>query len=340
MRMTIKELRMSLSKLIGYRGWKVWMSSDMQISLLAIFYVLLVDNLFRPLESLILISSLGFYVMYGFLINDFFDMPYDIAAGKKKFFHDLPKTTFIGIILSVVFISAMHLLYLKELLYIATYVIAYILATLYSAPPIRFKNRGFSGIIVDGLIEKALPVLAVFAFFNHFGIDTLIFLATSLFVQVSEIITHQIHDYEHDLKTGINTFVVNIGIDNTSKVFTNFIRPSSIALMLLLCSLILVKIPYASIIAITVFVAFAVMFFLISKGKLNREEQVFPLSMACPHFLISNAFTPFLAFILSLRFPLYTILLLITVIFQYYTIKNFFNVIRRKVILREGPSDT
>ncbi len=312
----------------------------MHVSLLAIFYILIVDNLFRPFDSLILISSLGFYFMYGFLINDFYDMPYDIAAGKRRAVQELSKTAFVSMILAVVFICTLHLFYLKATLYIVIYIFSYILATFYSAPPVRFKTRGLIGIVVNGLIEKTLPVFAIFAFFNHFGIDTLIFLVTSLFIQVSEIVTHQINDYEHDLKTGSNTFVVSIGIDNALKVFKNFVSPSSTALMLLLCLLILVKIPYVYIIAVMIFIAYAVVSLLISKGRLNREEKVFPLYMACPHFLISNAFPSFLAFILSLRFPLYTVLFLIVALSQYYTVKNFFNTIRRKIIFREELSDT
>lgn len=325
---------------MGYRGWKVWMSYDMHISLLTLFYVLIVDNLFRPLDSLVLISSLGFYFMYGFLINDFFDMPSDTAAGKRRTIQELPKTTFVGIILFVAFISAMHLWYLKEPLYTATYISSYILATLYSAPPIRFKSRGFSGIVVCALIEKMLPVLAIFVFFDHFGVDTLIFITSSLFIHISEIITHQIYDYESDLKTNVHTFVVGVGMDKSLKIFKNFISPFSVALMVLLSFLICIKVPYASLVAVLVFVTYVVLFLLISKGKLNRAEKVFPLYMSCPHFLINNAFPLFLAFILSLMVPLYSILLLIAALSQYYMAKNFFNVVKRNVILREELSDT
>ena len=325
---------------MGYRGWKVWMSYDMHISLLAIFYILIVDKLFRPFDSLLLISSIGFYFMYGFLINDFFDMPSDTAAGKRRTIQELPKTTFVGIILLVAFISALHLWYLKEPLYTATYISSYILATLYSAPPIRFKSRGFSGIVVCALIEKMLPILAIFAFFDHFEIDTLIFLTSSFFIHISEIITHQIYDYESDLKTNVHTFVVSVGIGKALKTFKNFISPLSVVSMILLCFLICVKVPYASLIAALVLVTYVVLFLLISKGKLSRAESVFPLYMSCPHFLIHNAFPLFLAFILVLISPSNIPLLLVTLCSLRYTVKNFFNIIRKNVILREELSDT
>ena len=322
----------SIRKLVGYRGWKVWMSYDMHLSLLALFYVLIVDNLFRPLDSLVLISSLGFYFMYGFLINDFCDMPYDIAAGKKKVVQDLPKTTFIWILLAVVFISALHLLYLKEPFYIATYIFSYILATLYSAPPIRFKSRGFSGIVVNGFIEKALPVLAIFAFFNHFAIDTLIFLAVSFFIGVVDIVTHQIYDYESDSMIGIHTFIVNIGIEKALQIYNNFICPFSGMVIILLCFLICIKIPYSCFIAALVFITYAVVFLLITKGGLIREEKVFPLYMSCLFLLVNNAFPPFLAFILCLGNPLNVTLLLVAVCSQYYVAKQRLELIKKKVL--------
>ena len=95
---------MQFSKLLRYRGWKVWQIHDMHVCLLAIFYILIVDNLFNPSKALILILSIGFYFMYGFLINDFFDISYDIKAGKKRAVHGLSKNAFLGLIFLVIFI--------------------------------------------------------------------------------------------------------------------------------------------------------------------------------------------------------------------------------------------
>lgn len=331
---------MSIKELIKYRGWKVWQIHDMHISLLAIFYILIVDNLFRPLDSLILISSLGFYFMYGFLINDFYDMPYDIKVGKKRVVQELPKGTFIVMILVVVFISALHLLYLKTLSYVAVYTFFYILATLYSAPVIGFKRRTFAGIITNALIEKMLPVLAIFSFFKHLGIDTLIFLATSFLLQIVEIMTHQIYDYEADLKAGIHSFVVDIGIESALKVFRYFVVPFSMVFIILLCSLICMKVPYAAFVAVAVFMIYLVIFLSVSKGRLSMEEKVFPLYLSPLYFVINNALPPFLALILSIVSPLNIILLLVAFGSQYYLLKIFLKTVKEKVIPRTEIEDT
>lgn len=331
---------MSIRKLMGYRGWKVWMSYDMHISLLALFYVLIEDELFIPLDSLILISSLGFYLMYGALINDFFDMPYDIAVGKKRPVQNLSKIVFVGIILCVAFLSVLHLLYLKKISFIAVYSVSYLLVTFYSAPPIRFKSRGFAGLIVNGLIEKMLPVLAIFTFFNHFGIDTLIFLLTSFFAQISEALTHQINDYKADLNTGIRSSVVNMGIEKALKIFNKIIFPFSTLLIIFLIILINIKIPYVLPITFIVIMVYAVLYFLISRGQLNREEEVFPLYGSCLYFIINNALPPFLAFILSFKSSYYIVFLLIAIGSQYYMIKKWlFGLIKRGNIPRSEVMD-
>ncbi len=325
-------INIQLKKLMGYRGWKVWMSYDMHISLLALFYVLIVENLFVPLDSLFLISSLGFYFMYGFLINDFFDTPYDIAAGKKRTIQQLPKITFIGIILGVVSISVLHLLYLSKPLYIATYTVSYIFATLYSAPPIRFKNRALSGIIVNGLIEKMLPVLAIFAFFNHFGMDTLVFLAASFFIGIVDIVVHQIYDYESDLQNNIHTFVVNTGFDKTLNLLNNLINPLSGILMIILLYFIVLKVPYTILIAALILLIYSAAFILSHKGKFNRGEKVVPLYMSGMFFLILNALPLFLGFVLTLELYTNIIFLLIVVFSQYYVVKSRVIAVKDKVM--------
>ena len=303
---------------MGYRGWKVWMGYDLHISLLAILYVLIVDDLFRPLDSLIVISSIGFYFMYGFLINDFCDISYDLAVGKKRVVQELPKGTFSAIILVTVLISALHLLYLKTISYTAVYALSYILATLYSAPPVRFKSRGLLGIFINGLIEKMLPVLAIFVFFKHFGLDTLVFSAAAFSIGVVDIIAHQVHDHETDLRIGTRTFVTDLGLARALNLFSYLVAPFSGALILLLCLLICIRIPYASFIAIVVFVTYAAVFLLIAKEKMVREEKLFPVYLSSLFLLANNAFPPFLALILSIKDPLNIPLLVVALGAQYY----------------------
>ena len=318
------------NSLLTYRAWKMWISDNMHISLLALFYVLLIGVPANLLDSLILISSIGFYLMYGFLINDFFDMPYDIAAGKKRPIHELPRIAFMGIIFCVVLLSVLHLLYLKETLYTIIYIVAYILATLYSAPPVRFKDREITGVVVDALIEKTLPVLVVFVFFNHFEFDTLLFLMTAFAIQTLAIIRHQIQDFYADLKTGVHSVVVDVGLDKALKAFKNFVCPTTGIIMFALCVFVCVKIPYI-IIPTVVILAFNASFsYLISVGRMNRKEKLSPLYVSCLYVCIIYAFPPILAFLLFLQSFPNVILLLVVLASEYYVIKQVIESIRNK----------
>lgn len=325
---------MLFKELLKYRGWKVFQIHDMHICLLAIFYVMIEDNIFSPLNSLIIISSIIFYFMYVFLINDFVDWPYDIAAGKNRPVHKLSRNVFGGIIILVIFISALHLVYLKNLNYTIIYSLAYLFATFYSAPPARFKERGLIGIVTDCLVEKTLPVLAIFAFFNHYGIDTYIFLITSFLLQLVEIIKHQIYDYEADIKTGIHTFVVDIGKERATKIFRHYICPLTAVFVIILSSLFIMKIPYATyaVFMIALIVIIYSMIFL-SKKKLDIKDTVFPLYMSPLYFLVNNAFPLFFSFILVLASPLNTIFLIVTLGSQYYLFEKVLMLIKEKTIM-------
>jgi len=322
--------KIKINSLLTYRAWKMWLSDNMHISLLALFYVLLIGVPANLLDSLILISSIGFYLMYGFLINDFFDMPYDIAAGKKRPVHELPKTAFIGIIFGVVLLSVLHLLYLKEILYTIIYIVAYILATLYSAPPVRFKDREITGVVVDALIEKTLPVLVVFAFFYHFKFDTVLFLMTAFAIQTLAITRHQIQDFDADSKTGVHSVVVDVGLDKALRAFKNFVCPITGIVMLALCVFVCVKIPYVILPTVAILASTASFSYLISTGRIKRKEKLSPLYISCLYVCIIYAFPLILAFLLFFQSFPNIILLLVVLSSEYYVIKQVIVSIRKK----------
>ena len=326
---------MTIRELMGYRVWKVWMCDDMHITLLALFYLLLITKGSELLSSLILISSIGFYFMAGGLINDFFDMPHDIAAGKRRPVHDLSRAAFMGIIFSVIFLSALHLVYLKEIRYIIPYIVVYILATLYSAPPVRFKDRKAAGVVVDALIEKTLPVLAVFAFFNHFKLDTLLFLITAFAIQIFAITRHQIQDFDADLRTEVHSYVVDVGLDRAMKVFKNFISPITGITMLALCVFICVMIPHIVIPTIAILAFNATFSYLILIGRVKRKETLSPLYIGGLYVCVVYAFPLILAFLLCLLSFQNIILLLVVLVSEYYVLKQIFESVRKKCSLLE-----
>ena len=322
-----------LRELLGYRGWKVWASYNMHVCLLTLFYVLLAEDLSVLLPSLVLISSLGFYFMYGFLINDFFDMPFDIAAGKRRAVHKLPRVVFVAIILLVVFISALHLLYLRTPHFIVVYSFAYVLATLYSAPPTRLKTRGAVGIVTNGLIEKALPVFAIFCYFQHFTPDAYVFVAAAFLAELVEIMTHQILDYEADVKTGVRTFVTDVGLDTAFKIYRGVVCPATAAAMLLVCVLICSLMRYAVFVVVGVLAAYPALVLLIRTGRIQRGKKAIPLYMSWLYVLFYSALPVFLALVLVFRSFSNTPLLLVALASQYYIVKYNLNSLKKRELI-------
>lgn len=331
---------MSLKAIMKYRGWKAWQTHDMHVSLLALFYILLVDNVFDPLTATILVLILGLYFMCGFLINDYFDRAKDIEAGKVRAVQELPQGVFIGIILAAILVIILCLWYLNNFFYTTIFSFSFFLGTLYSTPFIRFKEKGFLGIIINALTEKMLPVLALFVFFNHFGIDTVLFVITTFMLQTIEIMTHQIYDFEADQKTGTRTFAIDVGKEKMLKLFNWVIVPLSLIFMVLLCSMIAMRIPFAVYVIVIVTAVYLVIAVMVSKGRLHMEEKILPLYMSPLYLLINNGFPLLLALLLINASLLFILLLAAAFVSQYYLFKQLFILIRDGIIQRTEIADT
>ncbi|HTY52678.1 MAG TPA: UbiA family prenyltransferase [Methanomicrobiales archaeon] len=335
---------MNAGELARYRGWKAWQSHDMHVSLLSIFYLLLADRLavpsvFSPWKSLVLVLSLGFYFMCGFLINDLFDLAHDLQAGKTRAVQRLPRPAFAGIIISFIALIIIMLWYLGSAGYAAVYGFSFFLGTLYSAPGVRFKERGALGIVVNALTEKAFPVLAIFVFFGHFGADTALFVVTAFLLQTVEIFTHQIYDYEADQGAGVRTFARDAGRERTLLIFRYLVVPLSLAAMLLLCLLVVLLVPALVLVIAAVCAVYLVLYLGVARGRLSMEEKVLPLPMSVPYLLINNAFPVVLAFILVAVSPSNILLLFFALASQIYLFRQLLRLLRERAIPRTEIAD-
>ncbi|HEX59410.1 MAG TPA: hypothetical protein ENF26_04600 [Methanomicrobia archaeon] len=321
-----------MRRLLGYRGWKVWGSYDMHVCLCAALYFLLIAG-GDPLRTTLLLTSLGFYFMYGFLINDFFDMPLDVAAGKRRAVHELSRAAFVSLIAAVIVTSGLHLWYLREPLYVAVYTAAYALATLYSAPPARLKERGVAGVVVNGLIEKALPVLAVVAFFHSFGFDAFVLLTAAFLMGVADIVAHQIYDYESDAKTGCGSLVTRIGKERAIALFRGFVAPPTSAALFTLSALVSVRIPAAAIFVVLTALAYLYVFLLVRRGSWELEEEVFPLHLSCAFRIVNNVLPVVLVTVLGFRGASNLILVPLVLFSQYKVVVQRLRMLKARRVM-------
>lgn len=310
---------------------------------MTIFYVLSVVELidYIPLwKVLSLIASIGLYGICGVLVNDFFDMPTDIQAGEYREIHNIPKTFVIILIILIASLSyAVTLTLIKQTLYTLIYSIVYILATFYSATPIRLKSRGIYGIIINVLIEQALPVLLVVKFFYHLSLDVIFLLVLVSLRQLEIIIIHQYVDYEGDKEAGIRTFVVEVGTEKTVKIL-KYLQPLVALLYAIFSLIIIVQRPYFAIFFIPLIAGYFLLselrrseLFTSEQGKSGppryyaENEKVGGFRHSLSSFLgisFEGPFSIFAGTILTIKFHSYIVLLLLSIVSQYYFIKGHY----------------
>jgi 4-hydroxybenzoate polyprenyltransferase len=177
--------------------------------------------------------------IYGYLINDFFDMEIDRIQGKKNVFAKMAKLR-AGLIVFFIFLASTlfgsNFLLKDYFPYLLIFL--YFFATFYSAPPIRFKERGIAGLFVAFLVQYPIPIMMIFSCFDSFG--TIDMWGFALFTMVSGAtleIGHQRSDLSRDSITGTKTFAVRQGhakMDKTYKMFLLFNMISMFGILIIM----------------------------------------------------------------------------------------------------------
>jgi len=345
----LKELALlRIQSIFRISAWRAFFFGGMHACFLTIFYILLVNEMKASSYDLLwkilgLIASLGIYMVSGFLVNDYFDMAVDKIAGKAREIHHMPKGQVVGMILLIILlghvVTFLTFLSIGQPLYALIYVIGYFLGIFYSAPPLRFKERGILGIMINALIEKALPVLLVVFFLQHFYLDALFLLVLVSVWEIELILIHQYADYEEDLKAQVKTYVIEIGLEKTMRVLDRL--QSLVALLFVVfCVVILIQVPYSVVFFIFVIIGY----FLLNRLRRSSllaadprslgpsrfyadENKVRDLRRSLSSFLgacFEGPFPLFAGVILTLRFAPYIILLLLSIASQYYLIRGHY----------------
>lgn len=93
----------------------------------------------------------------------------------------------------------------------------------YSAPPFRFKARGLLGPLSVGVSFGCVTLLAGFTTGGTFPhSETILRLLPIILIVTGLFLTHQIVDYEADLRASVQTFCVRYGLRAT-RLFSSFL---------------------------------------------------------------------------------------------------------------------
>ena len=299
--------------------------------LLAIAYAEIFLIHIPPLQSIITVLtfllSISSVAAYGYIVNDIFDIEVDRKAGKSNAMAQfLPWQRFLFCLLFIATGFAFPILMKFGTLAIILLAINYLLPTLYSAPPLRLKERGIWGILSDAAGAHLVPTLFVAATFLHLSTApqpnaltfSVIASAWAFFAGVRGILLHQLWDRDNDINSGISTFVTQLQPESVRLWINRLVFPCEIILFSALAVLLSRFSPWL--------LGFFTVYVLVTLTKLNITQT--PLDPSppvgqniIPHDLYEVWLPLALAILLVTRHPVFLIFFALTLVLFYPSIK-------------------
>ena len=213
----ISELVRFVNQYFGWRNWSVVVYNSVIENVFLIFYIALRNQLFHlnfMIDFFIFLAFSIFSTSYGYLVNDFADKELDALHDKENTFEDDSK--FKAGLIVLLFLAmgvSCGLHFLSNHLFLPLWVLWILIATFYSLRPFRLKERGTVGLIFVVIAQRVLPILIIFAAFEHFEmVDVVVFTAYIFFRGLSSDVNHQLEDYQNDVRTSTATFAIRTGI--------------------------------------------------------------------------------------------------------------------------------
>ena len=237
-----------LQKLRANLWWNHLISPLTGFIYICIFWSTSFDLAFFFILLLFLISILG-TAGFGYWINDWSDYKQDLKVGKSNAtvgFTNIKKLLIAG---GLLVLGATPWLIMDYQYYaLFSWMTLLVCLLFYSLPPIRFKERGFMGIVCDMAYGHLLPVWISLGIFTKtlntdptYTENIFIYLSFYLILKgLRNIIQHQIEDRKNDQLLQLNTFVNWFGALR-SAYFLSFIL---IPLEVLLLSFFLFKVHW------------------------------------------------------------------------------------------------
>ena len=150
------------------------------------------------------------FLAFSYVINDYTDLEVDRAAGKQKVMHSLPKSLVLSSLFAMVVVGCVPLYFYvsNKLLYICFTAFMYLCGAAYSVRGLlRFKERGFVGLLECSVAQKCLPMIPILFVCAVPMLEFVLLLSASFINGLRYILIHQAIDLQNDKKTGVKTFV-------------------------------------------------------------------------------------------------------------------------------------
>ncbi|MGN1157334.1 MAG: UbiA family prenyltransferase [Agathobacter sp.] len=192
-----------------------WYDSKVPMLLLPALYIMITSGTASTGNDLGIVLLLlvfdSVFLAFGYLINDYADMEVDKKAGKEKIIHRLPALIPFFLVIGSVVLGCLPVLFVShEWKTILVLVIIYFFGGSYSAPPLRFKERGILGLLVSSTAQRCFPLLLI-PILLDVPVDGgyVLWMLLSFCVGIRYILVHQYIDAENDRRTGVETYVIH-----------------------------------------------------------------------------------------------------------------------------------
>ncbi|MBC7251411.1 MAG: UbiA family prenyltransferase [Anaerolineae bacterium] len=211
-------------KFISWRDWGIIRYNSVFQNAAAFFYLALVYRDFS-LGYMGRVLFFGLFSLlgtgYGYLINDFADRELDRLHGKRNAFHGVSTRVAVAVLVLVLLVSvAVGWSFLRQPWFAAIWGVWVCVATFYSMPPLRLKERGGWGLAATVAAQQTLPAMLVFAAFGRlFTWGALAFVVYATVRGLSSDAGHQWRDWQRDASTGTRTFAVRQGYEAISRLY-------------------------------------------------------------------------------------------------------------------------
>ncbi|HQU72219.1 MAG TPA: UbiA family prenyltransferase [Calditrichia bacterium] len=219
--------------------WKDWALDKLPILYMLCFYLMLTEgrDAWQNTADFLIFAVFSITsTIYGYVINNYADLDIDLRQGKNNDLAAFSPAVRTGILVGItvlVLLSGSRFLVYED--FWVLWAIQFFIATFYSMPPIRFKERGLIGLIIPFAAQMVVPTLICFSIFGSLHHPHLwVFIAYAVFKGGAYDIGHQFYDYEGDVKTSTKTFAVTHGQEKVAFGFRLFLVLERLAFLAIL----------------------------------------------------------------------------------------------------------
>lgn len=231
-----------MKTLIRYLRADEWMSSKVTMMLGTAAYFLCIngrDMLTACRELAVYFLFLAMFLAISYVSNDFSDLEIDKKAGKKKVIAQLPRwVIWLSFVLMLVIGNVPILLYAENKALCAVLVtLTVFLGVAYSAPGLRFKERGVLGLIECSFAQHCMPLTVLLLFLDR-SRETMLLWALWFILSFVDglryILIHQYIDQENDRATETHTFVADRQVNIRKYILGLYVVENICCVLLLL----------------------------------------------------------------------------------------------------------